>query len=91
MDEGKIDILDARTLRLDEGYKDHDKRLRDLERSQYADYQWRKSTDLSLASINTKLETLLSADGKTYSTIKISIITGIISAMLGYAVRGLLG
>lgn len=91
MDEHKIELLLARTERHDKMLEDHGERLIKLETHQGADYEWRKKIDENLGTINTKLETLLSADGKTYSTIKISIITGIISAVLGYAVRGLLG
>lgn len=90
-DKTTLEVVGARVQRHENVLMEHEGRLRDLERHYSADDQWRQATDKTLTAINAKLETLVSADGKTYHTIKISIITGIISAVLGYAVRGLLG
>ena len=90
-DKITLEVVDARVQRHENVLTEHENRLRDLERTYSAEREWRQSTDKTLTAINAKLETLVSADGKTYHTIKISIITGIISAVLGYAVRGLLG
>lgn len=87
MDEDKsIDVLFARVNRHETSLTDHDKRMRDIELKQSADYQWRTQTDKTLATINAKLEALLSADSKTYNTIKVAILTAVISSLAGYVV-----
>lgn len=87
MEEDKsIDVLFARVNRHEAALSDHDKRVRDIELKQSADYQWRTQTDKTLATINAKLEALLSADSKTYNTIKVTILTAVISSIAGYVV-----
>lgn len=91
MDEHKIELLLARTERHDKMLEDHSDRLIKLETHAGADYEWRKKIDENLGTINAKLETLLTADGNTYSTVKIAAITAFVSAIIGYAVKSMLG
>lgn len=91
MDEHKIELLLARTERHDKMLEDHGERLIKLETHQGADYEWRKKIDENLGTINAKLEALLLEDGKTFSTVKITFITAVISAFIGYAVKSMLG
>lgn len=91
MDEHKIELLLARTERHDKMLEDHSGRLIRLETHEGADYEWRKKIDENLGTINSKLEALLTADGNTYSTVKIAFITAVVSAFVGYAVKSMLG
>lgn len=88
MEEGKVtlDVVSSRVERLDSDMKDMSARVRELERTSIADYQWRKATDKALESINAKLEELLAADGKTYNTAKLAVITSVISVLVGYLI-----
>lgn len=89
-EKATLEVVAARGLRQDIMLNDHEKRLRDIERNQYADYQWRQATDKTLTAINTKLETLLSEDGKTYHTAKIAVVTTFVSSVVGYVIGVLL-
>ena len=81
-----VEVMDARVKRHDTVLNEHEGRIRDLERNYSAEYQWRQATDKTLTAINMKLETLVSADGKTYNTVKVAVITTFVSSIIGYIV-----
>lgn len=85
-----VEVMDARVKRHDTVLNEHEGRIRDLERNYSAEYQWRQATDKTLTAINAKLETLVSADGKTYRTAKITILTTFLSTIVGYIVGTML-
>ena len=85
-----VEVMDARVKRHDTVLNEHEGRIRDLERNYSAEYQWRQATDKTLTAINAKLETLVSADGKTYNTAKMVVLTTFLSTIVGYIVGVLL-
>lgn len=89
-EDKSIDVLFARVNRHEAALSDHDKRVRDIELKQSADYQWRQATDKTLTAINTKLEKLLSEDKETYNKAKLAVITTFVSSIIGYIVGVLL-
>lgn len=85
-DKATLEVVGARVQRHENVLTEHENRLRDLERHYSADDEWRRATDKTLTAINAKLETLVSADGKTYNTVKVAVITTFISSIIGYIV-----
>lgn len=81
-----LEVVGARVQRHENVLTEHENRLRDLERHYSADDEWRRATDKTLTAINAKLETLVSADGKTYHTAKLAILTTFLSTIVGYIV-----
>ena len=81
-----VEVMNARVTRHDTVLNEHEGRIRDLERNYSAEYQWRQATDKTLTAINAKLETLVSADGKTYNILKVAVITTFVSSIIGYIV-----
>ena len=85
-DKTTLEVVGARVQRHENVLTEHENRLRDLERHYSADDEWRRTTDKTLTAINAKLETLVSADGKTYHTAKLAILTTFLSTIVGYIV-----
>lgn len=86
MSDETLDIISARSRRNDSEIVDLRNRVTKIETKLSADYEWRKKVDENLLMINSKLETLLVADGKTYHTAKIAVITTFVSSIVGYIV-----